>query len=118
MSTTTIQERNRDEPRTDASNTESRASTGSTESTPPEVKTESRRDDPPEDRSDLPRDLLFGLLSTERRRRLLQYLDENGGETTVDTSFYIVVEWRGTTRRVPIQGLGGQSTIETGFIGG
>lgn len=31
----------------------------------------------------LPKDVIFGLLSVERRRRVIAYLDDNEGETTV-----------------------------------
>jgi DNA-binding transcriptional ArsR family regulator len=36
-----------------------------------------------EEPTDLPMDVVFGLLSAERRRRVLRHLDENGGESTI-----------------------------------
>ena len=46
--------------------------------------------------STLPSDLIFGLLSVERRRRILTYLDENGGETTLsDVAEHIAAEENG-----------------------
>lgn len=43
---------------------------------------------------------------------------EAGGTTTFETSVYVVVEWRGETRRVPIDGLNTSSTFETAFLSG
>lgn len=37
----------------------------------------------PEERDRLPKDVIFELLSAERRRLVLDYLAENGGETTL-----------------------------------
>ncbi|WP_313692785.1 DUF7344 domain-containing protein [Halorarum halobium] len=46
---------------------------GSTSTDPP----------PSPERTDLPRDLVFRLLSATRRRRVLEVLDENGGAATL-----------------------------------
>lgn len=82
MSTTTRQDTERDETGTNEPNAESRASTESERNLASEPRTVSTRETPPEG-SDLPRDVVFGLLSTERRRRLLRYLDEEGSQTTL-----------------------------------
>ena len=54
---------------------------------------ERRSDGSTERRRDLPKDVVFGLLSAERRRRVLRLLDLNRGEATIgDLAEHIAAE--------------------------
>lgn len=83
MPTTTIQETKRDEGHTNETNDESQVDTEPGTSSELQTATDSTGDATLESRRTLSRDVVFGLLSAKRRRRLLQYLDENEGQTTI-----------------------------------
>jgi hypothetical protein len=67
---------------------------------------EAREDDDPsghpgEPQTQLPKDVIFGLLSAERRRHVLQYLADNDGYTTLsDLAEYIAAKENDTEIRL------------------